>query len=173
MNKKFKGQGALEYLLLIGGAVLIAVIVIALLVGMGGQSRDTAQEQTDKAQQAADVPQPAQIVSVDTNTTQCLTGDDIGHPLDINVSWRALGEGGSHSLFILDNSGKEIAGPFSLNPTQNQKNLTCAQLTQLKRELWGLLGAKKYDCGDSFYIQIETTKNNQTVKSARFRFGWW
>jgi uncharacterized protein (UPF0333 family) len=34
-----KGQGALEYLLLIGGAVLIAVIVIALLVGMGSSSR--------------------------------------------------------------------------------------------------------------------------------------
>ncbi|MDD4662881.1 MAG: class III signal peptide-containing protein, partial [Candidatus ainarchaeum sp.] len=31
-KKNRKGQGALEYLLLIGGAVLIAVIVIALLV---------------------------------------------------------------------------------------------------------------------------------------------
>ena len=30
-----KGQGALEYLLLIGGAVLIAVIVITLLLGIG------------------------------------------------------------------------------------------------------------------------------------------
>jgi hypothetical protein len=29
-----KGQGALEYLLLIGGAVLIAVIVIAVVTGM-------------------------------------------------------------------------------------------------------------------------------------------
>ena len=32
MNKK--GQGALEYLLLIGGAVLVAAIVIALLTGV-------------------------------------------------------------------------------------------------------------------------------------------
>jgi uncharacterized protein (UPF0333 family) len=31
-----KGQGALEYLLLIGGAILVAVIVIALIVGLGG-----------------------------------------------------------------------------------------------------------------------------------------
>ncbi len=31
-----KGQGALEYLLLIGGAILVAVIVISILVGLGG-----------------------------------------------------------------------------------------------------------------------------------------
>lgn len=30
-----KGQGALEYLLLIGGAVLVAVVVIVLILGMG------------------------------------------------------------------------------------------------------------------------------------------
>ena len=47
-----KGQGALEYLLLIGGAVLIAVIVIALLVGMGSSSRETAQGQANTANQA-------------------------------------------------------------------------------------------------------------------------
>lgn len=29
-----KGQGALEYLLLIGGAILVAVIVVAILVGL-------------------------------------------------------------------------------------------------------------------------------------------
>lgn len=41
-----KGQGALEYLLLIGGAVLVAVIVITLLLGLtessGNQTDDTA-----------------------------------------------------------------------------------------------------------------------------------
>ena len=33
-----KGQGALEYLLLIGGAVLIAVIVIAVITGVANTS---------------------------------------------------------------------------------------------------------------------------------------
>lgn len=33
-----RGQGALEYLLLIGGAVLIAVIVIAVMTGMTNTS---------------------------------------------------------------------------------------------------------------------------------------
>jgi len=33
-----RGQGALEYLLLIGGAVLIAVIVIAVITGLAGNT---------------------------------------------------------------------------------------------------------------------------------------
>ena len=37
-----KGQGALEYLLLIGGAVLIAAVVISLLVSLGGAQQNTA-----------------------------------------------------------------------------------------------------------------------------------
>ncbi|HNW05503.1 MAG TPA: class III signal peptide-containing protein [archaeon] len=47
-----KGQGALEYLLLIGGAVLIAVIVIALLVGMGSSSKKNASQGGDRINQA-------------------------------------------------------------------------------------------------------------------------
>ncbi|MFH0906000.1 MAG: class III signal peptide-containing protein [archaeon] len=47
LNRK-KGQGALEYLLLIGGAVLIAVIVIALLVSMGGKNKQNIQNQTQQ-----------------------------------------------------------------------------------------------------------------------------
>ncbi|MCR4369034.1 MAG: class III signal peptide-containing protein [archaeon] len=34
-----KGQGALEYLLLIGGAVLVAVIVITLLLNIANQGQ--------------------------------------------------------------------------------------------------------------------------------------
>ena len=37
-----KGQGALEYLLLIGGAVLVAAIVIALVTGIPGTSPNPA-----------------------------------------------------------------------------------------------------------------------------------
>ncbi|MBI5872443.1 class III signal peptide-containing protein [archaeon] len=37
-----KGQGSLEYLLLIGGAVLVAAIVIALLISGAGQGAQQA-----------------------------------------------------------------------------------------------------------------------------------
>ncbi len=39
MNRK--GQGSLEYLLLIGGAVLVAVIVIGLVITFGQSGGDT------------------------------------------------------------------------------------------------------------------------------------
>jgi len=45
---EYKGQGALEYLLLIGGAILVAVIVIALIVGLGSSGG------TEASQGAAD-----------------------------------------------------------------------------------------------------------------------
>jgi uncharacterized protein (UPF0333 family) len=38
-----KGQGALEYLLLIGGAVLVAVIVIVIMTGLAGNEEYTGQ----------------------------------------------------------------------------------------------------------------------------------
>src|SRR3989344_1370271 len=41
---EYKGQGALEYLLLIGGAILVEVIVIALIVGLGGGSGEEAKK---------------------------------------------------------------------------------------------------------------------------------
>lgn len=44
------GQGALEYLLLLGGAVLIAVIVIALLISTGAPNNKNAQEKARAAQ---------------------------------------------------------------------------------------------------------------------------
>jgi len=64
MMKKNKGQGALEYLLLIGGAVLIAVIVIALLVGMGGQNKSNIETQNKKATDVLSAPTPPTITSV-------------------------------------------------------------------------------------------------------------
>ena len=47
-----KGQGALEYLLLIGGAVLVAAIVIALLVGLPTTPGTNPQDKTDCAARA-------------------------------------------------------------------------------------------------------------------------
>ena len=40
-----KGQGALEYLLLIGGAVLVAAIVIVLLLNLGTSNTGTSEAQ--------------------------------------------------------------------------------------------------------------------------------
>ena len=39
-----KAQGAIEYLLIIGAAVIIAVIVIALMMGLAGQGTEATEE---------------------------------------------------------------------------------------------------------------------------------
>ena len=46
---KRKGQGSLEYLLLIGGAVLVAAIVIALVVSSAGTGADVTKCNAAKA----------------------------------------------------------------------------------------------------------------------------
>ena len=66
-----KGQGALEYLLLIGGAVLIAVIVIALLVGMGSSSRSNTEATADKLT-SQDTVIPPYITNIACSTTTVL-----------------------------------------------------------------------------------------------------
>jgi hypothetical protein len=166
LNKK--GQGALEYLLLIGGAVLIAVIVIALLVGMGGQSRDTAADAADRAQQASDVPQPAQIVSVTATRANCTPSTD---DVNLSFSWRPLGEGGSYevqirdsanSLIDIDTNNSTLEGDADdLNP--NRLNIV------LKVDA---AAAANIICGDSHYLTVLTTKNQQTVSSQAYRFTW-
>ncbi len=79
-------QGALEYLLLIGGAVLVAVIVITLLLGLTDSSQEQAEANTSQGIQKicferlkaicdpADAGDEAQITSactLDPATTTC------------------------------------------------------------------------------------------------------
>ena len=49
-----KGQGAVEYLLLIGGAVLIAAIVIVLLTSFGATGQNVAEQANAKIINAYD-----------------------------------------------------------------------------------------------------------------------
>jgi len=43
---KLRGQGAFEYLLIIGGSVLIAAIVIMIVQGSAGQANNAITDQT-------------------------------------------------------------------------------------------------------------------------------
>ncbi len=47
INKKNKGQGALEYLLIIGGALLVAVVVIVIITSTGRTSEEVVRGSTD------------------------------------------------------------------------------------------------------------------------------
>ncbi len=66
-----KGQGALEYLLLIGGAIVVAVIVVTLLLGVSAP----AQGQTASASASSLCSQKAALVNNDCDFNGIGSGD--------------------------------------------------------------------------------------------------
>ena len=47
-----KAQGALEYLLIIGGAVLVAAVVVGILATMAASQKETVNEAAEKINEA-------------------------------------------------------------------------------------------------------------------------
>ncbi len=106
-----KGQGALEYLLLIGGAVLIAVIVIALLVGMGSQNSENSKTRNEEAMAATNVPIPSVI-----NTVKCV-GTPVGtvYP-QIAVNWTPVAKPGNGYNLVINNTDTFPVADEEANP---------------------------------------------------------
>jgi len=181
MFKNKKGQGALEYLLLIGGAVLIAVIVIALLVGMGGQSRETANTQAENAQQSLDMPQPASIVAIDalnaadvpavTGCNVAFTHPDCasGQTNSIKLNWQELGDSGVYSLKVFDYAGNEV--PVMVRRKSDNVDLGSAITGELPACVNVALNLTQ-KCGDSYWAEITTEKNGKFVTSVKQKFSW-
>jgi len=73
LNKQEKAQGALEYLLIIGGALVIAVIVIVLILSMGQSNNEQVTDSQNEFQVMIDnTIIPPIITAID-----CDTGTDI------------------------------------------------------------------------------------------------
>ena len=66
-----KAQGALEYLLIIGGAMLIAVIAIVIITGLGRSNTETVGENQEGYQQLVD----NQIVPPIISDVECSIAD--------------------------------------------------------------------------------------------------
>jgi len=168
-KRRKKAQGALEYLLLIGGAVLIAVIVIALLVGMGGQSRDAAKKQADKANATMTQPTAAQITQVTSKYNDCTSEKTKGAKdgnAPMTFSW--IPGDGSNILFIADASGAQL----DLNVNSN--GVSGKGLTLNPTVKAGILVnvGKIGQCADTYGAYITTTKNNVPVTSMIHPVSW-
>jgi len=158
--KKAKGQGALEYLLLIGGAVLIAVIVIALLVGMGSSSRQSAQTQGSNASNILGAPQAASIVSV-TPTFDCNTSSTATPVL---VTFQTATTGGSNTLTLYNyNAGTGAYTSIGTSTTTSGTGPYTMTAT---------MTITANTCGTTRYAKITTVKNGSTVKSEEYPFVW-
>lgn len=153
IRKTKKGQGALEYLLLIGGAVLIAVIVIALLVGMGSQSRGSAQQQADAAQQATNIPLAAAIISA--------TGNECPYDTtkaSFTINWTKSGGTGTYNLYVEDANGdSKVVEPVDISSNEGTVD---ANVTGTP------------DCTQTYWAYITTTKNNIVVQSNKMKLTW-
>lgn len=69
--KNKKGQGALEYLLIISGALIVAVTVVVIIVSMSSSNRDTVSEQDKKLSSVIDNTIVPPIVNIiDCNNSQ-------------------------------------------------------------------------------------------------------
>lgn len=68
MYKTIKGQGALEYLIIIGAAILVAVIVVSLIISVSRSNSDTATRQNEQFNDMIDnTIIPPMVLNVDCN----------------------------------------------------------------------------------------------------------
>jgi len=171
-----KGQGNLETLILIGGGVLVAVIIVTILVSLGGQSRDSASEQVDDVSSSTDGPLPPTITSVKANYLDCET-IDVGGTLRkiglLSFSWKPLSREGTYKL-IIENKDNDVLneGDYTvildgnIIPEDNLNPIITNNLIVSDIDLGN------GSCGDSYYLSIEVSKNNQSKKSSRYSFNW-
>jgi hypothetical protein len=193
MFKNKKGQGALEYLLLIGGAVLIAVIVIALLVGMGGQSRETANTQAENAQQSLDMPQPASIVGVVSEIGDCtpldfgFIGGIDGQSCKFEASWQGMGDSGTYSIKLYNYQDqalvlKDVAFVVADDAiaddlltaddvTANPDLFYSMDLDSTQQVIYAWIPTG-FNPQDSYWAEITTEKNGKFVTSVKYKVDW-
>ena len=86
---KNKGQGALEYLLLIGGGVVVAAIVVVLVLGFGGAGTESAKSSFDIYQEGLGAR-----VTAGGGTVEGAEGSDVVGPGD-SVTFTANPTGGT------------------------------------------------------------------------------
>jgi uncharacterized protein (UPF0333 family) len=73
-----KGQASIENLILIGGAVLIAVVILTILISLGGQSRESSVDQVNSASSSTDVAIAPTIINVKANYLDCVSEEIYG-----------------------------------------------------------------------------------------------
>lgn len=112
-----KGQGALEYLLLIGGAVIIAAIVVALLVGMGQSSKQGVH---DNANTTTQIIQNAPLAPV-LDSVICIDSDNVNLNYNLFINNQPIGSTAQMVVdgeIVLDGLGNTIEPQPAPTPTR-------------------------------------------------------
>ena len=174
--KNKKAQGNLETLLMIGGAVLVGVIVVTLIISLGGQSRDNVSDQADDVSSSTDGPLPPTITSVKAIYLDCISQEISGNTYKVGnlyFSWKPVSKEGTYNL-IIENKDEELLnnGKYTVvyqGQFENSKDLNPNNINNL---FVGNINLGEGTCGDTYYLSIEVSKNNQSKTSSRYAFNW-
>ena len=160
MKSRYKleksAQGSLEFLLLIGGGILLAVVVMFLLVGVGNQGRETVQVQSSDVDKLSGGTVPPQIVNVTPVTASCVSN----HFGEFKLTAQKIGSGGVSKVIVEDYAKKQI-------PVVGDAELNTPEQTFVVD-----FNNKNYACTDTYWATVEITKNGKTARSNSFKFSW-
>lgn len=113
-------------------------------------------------------PVPAQITAVYASYEDCAPGQKAYFTFD----WRALGENERYRAYLLDVESREMEVKFT---SSNNAGYPGGYLNPKMSEgvqAYVILTGTDYKCADSYYLQIDSIKNNQIATSPKYNFSW-
>ncbi len=114
LSKKNKGQGALEYLLILGGAILVAVVVIVIISSTRTTTSDAAQDSTEAYTTMIDQT----IVPPIITQVSCSTSD-------VNVTFSpSVTKGVDEHCLVIDDSLETSSCTADASPLEYTTTLT-------------------------------------------------
>jgi len=121
LTKNKNAQGALEYLLIIGGALLIAVIAIVIITGLGKSNIETVDDSQSSYQELVD----NQIIPPIISDVECLVNKNInvytaGSPTT-GVSNYMFSIDGNAFKHFTHNEPSRMVGAFDFVPTAGDR----------------------------------------------------
>ena len=145
-----RGQGAIEYLLIIGAAVIIAVIVITLMMSLSGQGTGAVEEAgVSTTYSELELFKISQLTGVDFGKELSISDKGLGEGLVALWHFNELDcTGGTCTVVDSSGNGSDI--------TCSQTNNTCPNASL---GLWGTNGMLFDGIDDRFTIPSTTVKN--------------
>ena len=156
MNSK-KGQAHLQYLFIIGGAVLIAIVLLLIIIGLGDQGKESVNDQSNKSQKSMDSAVPASIFNI--YPLECINYK--AGEVKVNYS---IPSSGDYYLVIMDYDNNPLS--FIGSDGNNIPDGSSSYIVNIN------LQERNLSCTDTFWLKIISHKNGQEVKSALFNFRW-
>lgn len=163
MNYKLnsKGQGALEYLLIIGGVVLVAVVVVALLIGMSSENTENSKQQSKEFIASTDLALPSTVLSV---ICKVKSGHD-----EYVVKWNPTHKEGYEYTLLFDDKPVVFPSESPVGPSVNPIVFTIASDKRFDDEpdLVPIIAECANLGSEAISIKTTNTENDTTAVSNR------